>query len=665
MLYTNDIILIPPILNPVYSQHIERFMPLGLLALAANLRLNHFNVQVYQPKKRLLNNNDYKTLSSDILDQRPRIIGFSTWCISYPASLRLAQNIKFLEPDMPVVFGGPQASILDKETLAKYDFVDYILRGEADNTLVDLVRILTNGKSREDLENIAGLTYRIPFRNTIKQNEDAGYIENLNSLPIPAYDLIPKSKVVKLDVGRGCPFKCTFCTTSHYFSRSYRVKSASRIIQEMDLCYQKNGIKSFGFAHDMFTLNKNFVFELCKSLNTYYKKTGVRFKWSCSARPDCVSEPLLKAMKEAGCTDIFFGVESGSEHIQKIIRKNLKVRETYKIAEVCSALGIRYVTSFMCGFPEETRADLNDTMKAILELGARGAKPQMAILSVLPDTPIHNACNDRLKYDGIYSDFSSYVLTREDKRMIKNDPVLFGSFYYLPVTSTTRENLLSISRMVNDLRDFPITLRMISAYLRKDIDNNSLFDLFENKIKHYRKEKRPGYPELYCLIEGMYDYIAYLEGKGLPVCVKEILYLEAIQKTLSTKLIQEHINHPERITKRKSPTRIDSNIRLKSTGLWALISTGYRISSIIKKYDEGKLSNTKLRYGVYNYLVVAQSERKSMYTRLTGSQYTILQSYQDKMSKDLLNTVKVDMDEKELQKFLKRMIKIGVFRVEE
>ncbi|GAI87292.1 unnamed protein product, partial [marine sediment metagenome] len=402
-------------------------------------------------------------------------------------------------------------------------------------SIVDLAGNLINSKSSKDLEKIPGLTFRISSKNKIIRNEDACCITDMDTLPIPAYDLIPINKVIKLDVGRGCPFKCTFCTTSNYFSKSYRVKSVSRIIREMEYCYKKNGITSFGFAHDMFTLNKKFVFNLCESLKQHYRNIGQKYIWSCSARPDCVTDELLKEMKEAGCTDIFFGIESGSDRIQKKIKKNLKLPDTYKVAETCSRLGIRMVASFMAGFPGETKEDLNNTIKAILEISARGAKPQMSLLSFLPDTPLHKTYEDKLKYDGRFLDFSTYIYSEEEQKMIRNNPTLFSSFYFLPLEAATRDNLLSLSRMVNDLRDFPNTINMIAYYLKNDIKNVSFFEILEDQIRKYRKDKKSGYPELFCLVEGLCDYITYLEEKGLPVYIRDILLMEAAKKSVRTK----------------------------------------------------------------------------------------------------------------------------------
>lgn len=639
-------------------------MPLGLLALAASLRLNNYCVQVYQPWKRLLNKSDYQQVAREVLFNNPKIIGFSTWCISYPTSLKLAQTIKSLEPEIPIVFGGPQASILDRETLSEYSCIDYILRGEADNSVVDLVRYLTNGNHSKYLEKIPGLTYRIPFKKKIKRNEDVGCIADMDTLPIPAYDLIPLNKVIKLDVGRGCPFKCTFCTTSSYFSKSYRVKSVSRIIREMDYCYSKNGIISFGFAHDMFTLNKKFVFDLCESLKKHYINIGQKYIWSCSARPDCVTDELLKEMKEAGCTDIFFGIESGSDRIQKKIKKNLKLPVTYKIAETCSKLGIHIAASFMAGFPGETREDLNDTIKAILEISARGAKPQMSLLSFLPDTPLHKTCKGQLKYDGRYSDFSSYIYSKEEQKMISNNPTLFSSFYFLPIKATTRDNLLSLSRMVNDLRDFPDTINMIADYLKNDIKNISFFEILENKIQKYRKDKKPGYPELFCLVDGLCDYIAFLEAKGLPVYVRDILLMEVVKKSLRIKFIWKQINKPGKGATCKSQDKIDIKGQLVSTGNRGLISTNYKISSILAKHKEGNLSGAGLHYGQYKYLVAACSEKKSISIRLNEKQNKVMEKLEDMRVIDFFNIGRKFMTDTEIWKFLRKLVRMGVVEVE-
>ena len=659
-----DIFLIPPISNPIFTESSEKFMPLGLLAIAASLRSKKFRTQIYQPWKTLFTRDDHQEVAREIVSIKPKIIGFSTWCITYPTSLNLAEAIKSLDPDIPIIFGGPQASILDRETLTRYSCVDFVLRGEADITIIDLVKCLINGANPYELKKIHGLTYRIPGNNKIIRNKNIGYIANLNTLPIPAYDLIPLNKNIKLDVGRGCPFKCTFCTTSDFFSKSYRIKSISRIIQEMDYCFEKTGITFFGFAHDMFTLDKKYMLELCKTLKKHYKRKAQRYTWTCSARTDCVSDEMLKAMKEAGCTTIFFGIESGSDHIQKMIKKNIKIPQAYKVAETCSSIGINMIVSFMAGFPEETKKDINDTIKVILEMSARGSIPQMSLLSLLPGTPLYETCKDKLEYDGRFSDFSGFIFGKDELKMIKENPDLFSSFYYLPIKDINRDNLFSLSRLVNDFRNFPDTINMIREYLKKDIKSVSMFDFLEKQLMVYRKEENSGYPELFCLVDGLNDYLTYLEKKGLPFYAWEIFILETAKLFMQKKFIRRQLIQPRKGVWGKLNDKFDIEDHIVSTTHWKLVTTNYKISSILEKNKKGNLSGIKLRRGQYKYLVVACSEKKSIFMKLTEKQYKVMEKLGDMRVIDFFEVGRKFMDEIAFWKFLRKLARIGIVEVD-
>ena len=126
-----DILLIPPEINPVFSEE-RKFMPLGLLTLAASLRRNDVNVKIYQPETRLFKKEDFHKAASHILHSKPKCVGFSTWCNSFAASLLVAEEIKSINPKIPIIFGGPQASVLPEIILQEFPFVDYVLSGEAE-----------------------------------------------------------------------------------------------------------------------------------------------------------------------------------------------------------------------------------------------------------------------------------------------------------------------------------------------------------------------------------------------------------------------------------------------------------------------------------------------------------------------------------------------------
>ena len=269
-----DILLVPPVTSPYFVDNRKDFLPVGLLTLVSSLRENQYTADIYKPTILLLEENDYLDCAEDILKNDPEIIGFSTWCHSFPSVIVLAEKIKALNSSIPIVLGGPQASILHKETLERYPFIDYILRSEADHNINLLLKYLLqkNGKLMK-LQDIAGLTYR-NARNIVIANPSQQAVPDLNLLPIPAYEKIQFDEYLSIDVGRGCPFNCTFCSTNQFFSKLYRVKSVKRIIEEMDYCYDLFNATWFGLSHDMLTLDKNFVLELCKGLSEHNNKTG-------------------------------------------------------------------------------------------------------------------------------------------------------------------------------------------------------------------------------------------------------------------------------------------------------------------------------------------------------------------------------------------------------
>ena len=181
-----------------------------------------FNPAIYRPVSPILDKNDFKSIAIEILSVDPKAIGFSTWCHSYPASLLLAQIIREINSEVNLIFGGPQASVLDRQTMQSYPCIDYILRGEAENSLPELMNVILNKDLQKSLTDIEGLTYRdVANGNRIKANPDVRIIEDLDDLPVPNYELIEDKKSLMIEAGRGCPFQCTYCSTCLFFSKSF------------------------------------------------------------------------------------------------------------------------------------------------------------------------------------------------------------------------------------------------------------------------------------------------------------------------------------------------------------------------------------------------------------------------------------------------------------
>ena len=262
--------------------------------------------------------------------------------------------------------------------MASFPFVDLVLRGEAEHTLPLLLDQL-EGERR--LDQVPGLSYRVDAQT--RRNSNAPVIENLDALPSPAYHLTDDLHGVDtaaLELGRGCPFACTFCSTNDFFRRNFRLRSPGRVLRDMRMIAARYSIRNFELVHDMFTVDRQRVAAFCEAMIA----SGDGFTWSCSARTDCVDEELLELMARGGCRGIFFGVESGSERMQKIIDKGLDPRRAEQIIDATEQLGIQSTVALITGFPDETWEDLRQTIRIFMH-SARCPKshPQLNVLRLL------------------------------------------------------------------------------------------------------------------------------------------------------------------------------------------------------------------------------------------------------------------------------------------
>lgn len=296
--------------------------PVGILSLAAVLEARGLRPEVvdlnrvYYSWTQHPNQTDFCSFAGDYLAGRSSdFFGFSTVCSSYPLTLRIAEKVKQEHPQSVVALGGPQASVVDVATMRAFPWIDLVVRGEAEQTLPDLVEAL---HGRNSLATIPGITFR--ENQEIIRTPDAPLVMDLDALPFPAFHLFPDVRFCRhfpLELGRGCPFSCTFCSTNDFFRRRFRLKSPERMIAEMRRVRRTYGISSFELVHDMFTVDRKRVVAFCEALI----ESKEEFTWGCSARTDCTDEELIALMSGAGCRGIFFGIETGSSRMQKIIDK--------------------------------------------------------------------------------------------------------------------------------------------------------------------------------------------------------------------------------------------------------------------------------------------------------------------------------------------------------
>ncbi len=659
-----DILLVPPITSPYFVDNRKDFLPVGLLALVSSLRENQFTADIYKPTILLLDENDYLCCVEDILKNDAKIIGFSTWCHSFPSVIVLAEKIKAINSSIPIVLGGPQVSILHKETLERYPYIDYVIRNEADHNINLLLKyILRNNGNLLKIQDITGLTYR-NARNKVIANPAQQVVSDLDLLPIPAYEKIQFNEYLSIDVGRGCPFNCTFCSTNQFFSRLYRVKSAKRIIEEMDYCYDLFNATWFGLSHDMLTLDKNFVLQLCKGLSEHNNKTGRKYTWNCSSRTDCISKELLTAMSENGCKGIFFGIESGSERIQKQIKKKLKIDQAHEIINNSCSVGIRTTVSYMAGFPDETKAELKKTLESVFITASMGAKPQMTLLSILPGTQLYSEYKDKLKYDGLLSGFTGIGTKKFLEKFIKNDPEFYSSFFYLPVKELSRPLLTFISNLVNLVHFFTPTLMVIKESTNRGIEE--ILELLDIDMIS-KKEQNDLVSRRYALksLVNIIKKVVADNAIKLPDYISDIIQLDmtkafmAIKMTLVNQkrsLSDEFINGSGEIYPANS---------IEILPVWKILSLNY---SLLEKTINFKILNNqklKLKIGKNKYLVIGISENEAEVIKLSNNLSFILENLSNMRISEFLKMCRKRYDEKTSWEILDDFRKIGVIRIME
>ena len=420
--------------------------PLGILSLAAALKARRVATEVIdlnllwarsgRSPRRL-----FRNTTAAVRRSQPRILGMSTICSTYPLTLRLARTLKREFPHTPLVIGGPQASAVDVATLAAFPFIDFVLRGEAEETFPRLVECLLRGDSPRGQP---GLTFR--DGPGVRRNPDAPAIPNLDVLPLPALDRygdVPRRRSLPLEIGRGCPFSCRFCSTSRFFSRHYRLKSTDLVIRQMNFLSRRYGIRVFDLIHDMFTVDRRRVAEFCREL----RSRRARYRWSCSARTDCVDDELLGMMRDAGCEGIFFGIETGSPRIQRVIGKGLDLDRARAVLRESDRLGIDTTPSLIIGYPEETTDDLRGTLsffRAAVQLDR--TDPQIHVLSPQATTSLESEYRTRHVFDANSKDIPEFGPGQGavEKRLISSHPEVFSNFYAFP-TERPRSSLLAIS----------------------------------------------------------------------------------------------------------------------------------------------------------------------------------------------------------------------------
>jgi len=382
-----DIFLINAPVNQT-SRHAGLTPPLGIAYIASVLLNAGFNISV-----RDLNVSGFDSKRIEMILRRynPKILGISTHTETYLNGLKIAEIAKQVNPEVTVVMGGPHATVLYEDVLRE-ESVDIVVRGEGEYTMLELADCLI--RNNGSLSEVKGIAYK--DGGTVNTTPERPFIENPDELPFPARVLFPlplyESPGTVLISRGGCPYNCRFCAVNSIWKGRRRYRSPKKVLEEIIQILNNDQAKEINFVDDTFTLNRERVIELCELLKN--TKETSQLRWMCSTRVDLVDEELLKIMHEAGCHNIQYGIEAGSQSILDSIGKKITLNQVRDAVEMTLNTGLETHCSFMFPHPEDTEGTIREQITLMKELREKGAIESLSFTTPVPGSYYFDHADD-------------------------------------------------------------------------------------------------------------------------------------------------------------------------------------------------------------------------------------------------------------------------------
>lgn len=370
------------------------YPPLGLLYLASNLRVP-CEVEVLN----MLEQEEEARYDFDIF-------GISIHSVStFLPAQKLSRKIRSANKDAPIIMGGSFPTSMSEYTLKNTD-ADVVVMGEGERVFSDICGM--DSFDAKDLERVRGIAYKSDsgiFSNPLEE-----LVKNLDDLKFPARHLLPRNMIrhegkvhhsdkpaTTLFATRGCAFNCSFCDTN-LWRRKWRSRTPENIIAEIEEVKKEYDVHWFRFPDDCITLSKKWFHDFCRKI----RKCNIG--WTVLSRSDAIDLETLGLMKEAGCEEIFFGFESGSQKLLDAMQKKVTVEQNIKAIELCRRAGITSCAYMMFGFPGEDETTVEETKQFLSK-----AAPDKTRISTFIPIPGTDVWNNPEKYNiKIKDNFTDY-----------------------------------------------------------------------------------------------------------------------------------------------------------------------------------------------------------------------------------------------------------------
>lgn len=379
--------------------------PLGIAYIAAYLKKNgYIDVEILDMKVLGLT---FDEIELKVRKIAPHIVAITAATGQLSSASKIIGIIKKINPKIITVIGGAHPSALPERTLREVN-ADVCVIGEGEATFLELVKAI---EKNGDLKDVDGICFKNRNKKMIT-NKRRKLIENLDELPFPDRDLLPPLKAymtsnfgedklhTSVMTSRGCPFGCKFCDKS-IFGRTSRLRSVKNVVDEIDILVKNYGVNEIRFFDDLFTVNERRVRDICDEI----MKRGLKFSWCCEARVNTVNPKMLRLMKEAGCRQIDYGIESGAQEILDLLNKGTTLDQIRTAVKWTNEAGIKIKCYFVLGLPGETKEHIRTTINFAKSLDIDYAA--FFLYSPYPGTPLYGSLS---KYGRIIaSNWDEYV----------------------------------------------------------------------------------------------------------------------------------------------------------------------------------------------------------------------------------------------------------------
>jgi len=406
------------LINPVIREWAKpNVLPLGLAYIAAVLRDSGHSVEV-------LDLNALRLEAAEIEDRIQKsdyeVAGIGAIVTVYREVKRLIQQLKFHYPGRPVMVGGSVGTSIPHIIMEK-TAADIVCIGEGEVTALEIVSTLAKGRA---LDAVTGIWFKQTDGEIVK-NPPRKPIRSMDTIPLPAWDLFPmdiylvnpvgapnRNKWVDGDSGeefvrsmnvsatRGCPYKCIYCYHD-FMGQGYRFRSPENIVAEIDALHERYGVAYIHFMDDEFCMRKDFVMDFCR---LFKERFGGKITWGCAGRVNLMTEELIRTMADAGCVVIGYGIESGSQKMLDVMKKQVKVAQAKQAIRWTQKHVDWAACSFMIGTPGETKETILETVEFCKELDL--APEVIFFMTAYPGTELYKMA----RASGKIPDEEAYIL---------------------------------------------------------------------------------------------------------------------------------------------------------------------------------------------------------------------------------------------------------------